>query len=182
MEDYSYKKKSFLNKKIVIFDIRTTEDGLNSSILHFASRTYINNEMISKDNFYINSDQIISEYVRRKYRITRNKINSEGIKFSDALERIANIFDEGILFAYNGNDFIFPLIEKIFTDNDYFLDLSKIDILKLAQSIIGFDFNLSFTDLCIKLGIIYDDTKFLSATYSVLILEKIWFRLKSFIL
>lgn len=182
MENKGLKKESLNDRKIVIFDIKTTEQGIDSSLLYFASRSYINNEMISKDNFFINTDQEIPEYIQRKYRITKNKLVSEGMPFSEALEKIAEIFTDAILFTYNGDDFSFPLIEKTFTQNGYSLDLSTIDALKLAKAIIGFESELSLVDLSSKLGIMYNEEKMLSSPYCAILLEKIWFRLKSFII
>lgn len=182
MKNQGLKKESLNDRKIVIFDVKTSEEGINSTLMYFAARTYVNNEMVSKDNFFINTNQDIPEYIQRKYRITKNKLNSEGVPFSEALERIANIFSDGILFTYNGDAFTFQLIEKIFTQNGYSLDLSTIDALKLAKAIIGFESELSLSELSSKLGIVYNEDKMLSAPYCAILLEKIWFRLKSFII
>ena len=176
------KKDVLKNRKIVIFDMKTTEEGLNSEILYFASRTYINNEMISKDNFFIRTMRPIPAHIIRKYRITNKKINSDGISKESALEKIASIFQDGIIFTFNGDNFMFPLIEKTLLDNGYTSNISSIDALKLAKQIIGFDDDLTLEELSSKLGIMYNGEKLLSAPYCTILLEKIWFRLKSFII
>ncbi len=176
------KKDVLKNRKIVIFDMKTTEEGLNSEILYFASRTYVNNEMISKDNFFVKTVRPIPGHIIRKYRITNKKINSDGISKEEALDRISMVFQDAIIFTYNGDNFLFPLIEKTLMENGYTSNLSSIDALKLAKQIIGFDEDLSLEELSSKLGIMYNGEKLLSAPYCTILLEKIWFRLKSFII
>lgn len=175
-------KELFKDRKIVIFDVKTTDEGLNSEILYFAARVYINNEMVSKHNFFIATDRKIPGSIIRKYRITNKKIESEGIDKMSALENIAFIFQEAILFTYNGDNFVYPLLEKIYKDNGYNLELSEIDAVKLAKQIIGFDDDLTLQELASKLGIKYDEERLLGSPYTTMVLEKIWFRLKSFII
>lgn len=175
-------KELFKDRKLVIFDIKTTEEGMNSDILYFAARVYVNNEMISKHNFFINSNKKLSGLIIRKYRITNKKINSEGVDRMSALENIAFIFQDAILFTFNGDNFAYPLLRKIYSEQGYNLDLSEIDALKLAKQIIGFDEDISLEELATKLGIKYDETRLLGAPYTTMVLEKIWFRLKSFII
>ena len=176
------KKDVLKNRKIVIFDIKTTEEGMASEILYFASRTYINNEMVAKDNFFTKTSRPIPGHIIRKYRITNKKINSDGISKEEAVDRIAQIFQDAIIFTYNGDDFLFPLVDKILLDNGYTANLSSIDAIKLAKQIIGFEDDLSLEELSSKLGIMYNGEKLLSAPYCTILLEKIWFRLKSFII
>lgn len=166
-------KDLFKDRKLVIFDVKTTEDGINSDILYFAARVYMNNEMISKHNFFVNVDKKLNGKIIRKYRITNKKIESEGIDKMSALENIAYIFHDAILFTFDGDDFIFSLLEKIYNDQGYNLELSTIDALKLAKQIIGFDDDISFEELSTKLGIKYEEKSLLGAPYTVMILEKI---------
>lgn len=175
-------KDLFKDRKLVIFDVKTTEEGINSDILYFAARVYMNNEMISKHNFFINADKKLNGKIIRKYRITNKKIESEGIDKMSALENIAYIFQDAILFTFDGDDFIFSLLEKLYNDQGYNLELSTIDALKLAKQIIGFDDDINLEELSTKLGIKYEEKSLLGAPYTVMILEKIWFRLKSFII
>ena len=72
-------KDLFKDRKVVIFDIKTTEEGMDSEILYFAARVYVNNEMESKHNFFIATDKKLNGRIIRKYRITNKKIESEGI-------------------------------------------------------------------------------------------------------
>lgn len=166
-------KDLFKDRKLVIFDTKTTEEGMNSDILYFAARVYMNNEMVSKHNFFINVDKKLNGKIIRKYRITNKKIESEGIDKMSALENIAFIFQDAILFTFDGDDFIFPLLEKLYNDQGYNLDPSTIDALKLAKQIIGFDDDITLEELTTKLGIKYDEKSLLGAPYTVMILEKI---------
>lgn len=175
-------KDLFKDRKIVIFDIKTTEEGMESEILYFAARIYINNEMVSKHNFFIATDRKLPGKIIRKYRITNKKIESEGIDKMSALENIAFIFQDGILFTYNGDSFVYPLLERIYKEHGYNLELSEIDALKLAKQIIGFDDDVTLEELATKLGIKYDEERLLGSPYTTMVLEKIWFRLKSFII
>ncbi|MCF0217621.1 MAG: ribonuclease H-like domain-containing protein [Malacoplasma sp.] len=175
-------KDLFKDRKIVIFDIKTTEEGLDSEILYFAARIYINNEMISKHNFFITTDKKIPGSIIRKYRITNKKIESEGIDKMSALENMTYIFQDAILFTYNGDNFVFPLLEKIYRECGYNLEISEIDALKLAKQIIGFDEDVSLEELAEKLGVRFEEDRLLGSPYTTMILEKIWFRLKSFII
>lgn len=175
-------KDLFKDRKVVIFDVKTTEEGLDSEILYFAARVFINNEMISKHNFFITTDKKIPGHIIRKYRITNKKIESEGIDKMSALENIAFIFQEAILFTYNGDDFVYPLLEKIYKDHGYNLELSEIDAIKLAKQVIGFDDDITLEELANKLGIKFEEERMLGSPYTTMVLEKIWFRLKSFII
>ncbi len=176
------KKDLFKDRKIVIFDIKTTEEGLNSEILYFASRTYINNEMVDKQNFFIKNSKPIPGNIIRKNRITSKKLESEGMAKIESLDNISSVFQDAILFTYNGDQFAYPLLEKIFKESGFSLELSTIDALKLSKQIIGFDTELNLEQLSSKLGIMYNTEKMLSAPYCAILLEKIWFRLKSFII
>ena len=176
------KKDLFKYRKIVIFDLKTTEEGLNSEILYFAARTYINNEMISKENFFIKNSKPIPGHVTRKNRITSKKLESEGVAKLEALDDISLVFQDSILFTFNGDKFAYPLLEKIFKENGFSLELSTIDALELSKQIVGFDADLSLEQLSSKIGIMYNAEKMLSAPYCAILLEKIWFRLKSFII
>lgn len=175
-------KNVFKDRKIVIFDIKTTENGLDSEILYFAARTYLNNEMLSKHNFFIATDKKIPSKVIKKYRITNKKIESEGIDKISALENMAYIFQDAILFTFGGDDFAYPLLEKIYQEAGYNLQLSEIDALKLAKQIIGFDDDCTLEELATRLGIKYKTEKLLGSPYTTILLEKIWFRLKSLII
>lgn len=175
-------KDLFRDRKIVIFDIKTTEEGIDSEILYFAARVYINNEMVSKHNFFITTDNKLNGKIIRKYRITNKKIESEGIDKMSALENIAFIFQDAILFTFDGDNFVYPLLSKIYNQHGYNLELSEIDALKLAKQIIGFDDDLTIEGLADKLGIKYNPERLLGAPYTTMVLEKIWFRLKSFII
>lgn len=176
------RKDLFVDRKVVIFDVKTTEQDMKSEILHFASRTFVNNEMIAKENFFIKTKNSIDGYIGRKNRITNKKLESEGLEKEEALDRIAAIFQDAILFTYNGDNFLYPLFEKIFTENGYQLELSTIDALKLAKQIICFEQDFTLEELTSKLGIMYNNEKIISAPYCTILLEKIWFRLKSFII
>lgn len=175
-------KDLFKDRKVVIFDIKTTEEGMDSEILYFAARVYVNNEMESKHNFFIATNKKLNGRIIRKYRITNKKIESEGIDKMSALENIAFIFQDAILFTFNGDNFAYPLLEKIYNQHGYNLELSEIDALKLAKQIIGFDDDISLEELATKLGVKYDEERLLGAPYTTMVLEKIWFRLKSFII
>lgn len=175
-------KAVFKNQKIVIFDIKTTEEGMDSEILYFAARTFLDNEMVSKHSFFIATDKKIPAKIIQKYRITNRKIASEGIDKISALENIAFIFQKAILFTYHGDDFAYPLLTKIYQEQGYILEPTQFDALKLAKQIIGFDNDYSLEELAMKLGIRCDTKRLLGAPYTTMILEKIWFRLKSFLI
>ena len=94
-------KDFFQDRKIVILDLKTTEGGLNSEILFFAARTYINNEMVSKENFFIKNSKAIRGHVTRKNRITCKKLESEGVANLEALDDISLVFQDTMLFSHN---------------------------------------------------------------------------------
>ena len=82
------KRDLFKDRKVVIFELKTTEEGRNSEILYFAARSYINNEMISKDNFFIKNSNPISGHVTRKNRLPSKKLESEGVAKLEASDDI----------------------------------------------------------------------------------------------
>ena len=90
-----------------------------------------------------------------------------------ALENMTYIFQDAILFTYNGDNFVFPLLEKIYRECGYNLQISEIDALKLAKQIIGFDDDISLEELATKLGVRYEEERLLGSPYTTMVLEKI---------
>lgn len=170
----------FKDKKIVIFDMEVIDFELQPNVVvQFAARKYIDNDLVDKLNIIIRHDpiELPRDFIERT-RITEGLVKNEGISLLEAKEKIKNFIEDCALISYKGDYFYFPLLWTIF-DNQ--LKNKTIDIIDIATAMKLFDNpdEISLEEFAKGFDLDFDEKRWHNASYDVIIIEKIWFKLKS---
>lgn len=164
------------NESYIVFDLETT--GLSprfDDIIEFGGVKIVDGQIVDRLNFFIKTEQNISDFTTELTGITQEMINS-GIPEIEGIKKIIEFIGDFTLVAHNAAFDIGFLKEKIYKYKLNKLENQWIDTLAIARLLIHYSKSYRLEMVCKKYSINYNTEIAHRADYDAEVLSSLWMK------